>query len=545
MKQARLWEGETEAAAAPAAVQAPGGRGKPRVKPIDRSQMRLWPVKVEGLIREDHPARAIWEFVGRLDLGAYYEKIQAREDEAGRPAMDPRLMISLWVLAYSEGVSSAREVERLCGYDPAYQWLTGMTRVNYHTLSDFRVDHQEALDGLFTQILGVLSADGLVTLERVMVDGTKVKAYASADTFRREGKIRAHLELARRQVEAMGDPRSEEWPARQKARRERAAKERQERLDRALAELEKVRATQTGEEAQQEARVSETEPECRIMKHADGACKPSYNVQWATDEAEGIIVAPAVDASPSDYGPLAPQMERVRKNAGRRPDQAVVDGGFMSRQTLLAAERGPGRRGDVSTASRPARSFTAGRARLMDAQGVDLIGAMDEKKAQSAGQFERRGVSPEFRPESFRHEPESDTYRCPGGKVLRYEGQQKEVGITHRNYRAAEADCAACAFKPRCCPQTHGQGRRIVRSQEAPGVVAFRRKMETPEAKAIYRRRGPVAEFVNAWLKEKIGLRQFRLQGRIKVGMELLWACLTYNIQQWIRLRWAVAGAAG
>ena len=180
-----------------------------------------------------------------------------------------------------------------------------------------------------------------------------------------------------------------------------------------------------------------------------------------------------------------------------------------------------------------------------DGTGPEERGAMDEKKAQSAGQFERRGVSPEFRPESFRHEPESDTYRCPGGKVLRYEGQQKEVGITHRNYRAAEADCAACAFKPRCCPQTQGKGRRIVRSQEAPGVVAFRRKMETPEAKAIYRRRGPVAEFVNAWLKEKIGLRQFRLQGRIKVGMELLWACLTYNIQQWIRLRWAVAGAAG
>jgi transposase len=516
MRQARLWEGETEAAAAPAVVQAQGGRGKPRVKPIDRAQRVFRAVHVDRLIREDHPARAIWEWVGRLDLGAYYEKIQALKDEAGRPAMDPRLMISLWVLAYSEGVSSAREVARLCDYDPAYQWLTGMTTVSYHTLSDFRVDHQEALDGLFTQILGVLSADGLVTLERVMVDGTKVKAYASADTFRREGKIRAHLELARQQVEAMGDPRSEEWPARQKARRERAAKERQEKLDLALAELEKVRATKTGEEAKQEARVSETEPECRIMKHADGAYKPSYNVQLATDEAHGIIVAPAVDASPSDYGQLAPQMERVQKNVGRRPDQAVVDGGFMSRQTVLA----------------------------MDAQGVDLIGAMDEKKAQSAGQFERRGVSAEFRSEAFRYEPQSDTCRCPAGKVLRYEGQDHDVGITHRNYRASAADCAACAFKPKCCPQTQGKGRRIVRSQEDPRVVAFRRKMETPEAQAIYRRRGPVAEFVNAWLKEKIGLRQFRLQGRIKAGMELLWACLTYNIQQWIRLRWAVAGAA-
>lgn len=517
MRQARLWEGETDGAGVPAAVGAEGGRGKARVKPIDRAQMLLRPVKVEGLIRGDHPARAIWAFVGRLELGAFYEEIQAREAAAGRPPMDPRLMISLWVLAYSEGVSSAREVARLCEYDPPYPWLTGMTSVNYHTLSDFRVDHQEALDELFTQILGVLSLDGLVTLERVMVDGTKVKAHASADTFRREGKLRAHLEVARQQVKALGDPQSEEAPARQKARRERAAKEREEKLDRAVAEMEKVRAAKTGEEAKREARVSETDPECRIMKHADGAYRPSYNVQVATDEAHQIIVATAAEALPSDYGQLEPQMERVEKRLGRRPAQAVVDGGFMSRQTILT----------------------------MAAQGVDLVGPMDEKKAQSAGQFERRGVAPEFRPEFFEYAPESDTYRCPGGKVLRYEGQGREVGITHRSYRAPQADCAACPFKPKCCPQTHGQGRRVVRSQEDPQVLAFRRKMGTPEAQAIYRRRGPVAEFVNAWLKEKIGLRQFRLQGRIKVGMELLWACLTYNIQQWIRRRWAAAPSTG
>ena len=115
MKQARLWEGETEGATVPKAVQTSGERGKPRLKGIDRAQ-RVWrAVKVDRLIGEGHPARAIWAFVGRLDLGAYYEKIQARQDEAGRPAMDPRLMISLWVLAYSEGVSSAREVGRWDG----------------------------------------------------------------------------------------------------------------------------------------------------------------------------------------------------------------------------------------------------------------------------------------------------------------------------------------------------------------------------------------------------------------------------------------------
>jgi transposase len=165
---------------------------------------------VEQLVSEDHEVRAIWEFVGRLELSRYYEDIGVVEGEAGRPALDPRLMISLWVYAYSKGVSSAREISRLCEYDPAYQWLTGMELINYHTLSDFRVKHKEALDELFTEILGLLSVEGLISLERVMHDGMKIKACASADTFRREGRIRAHLDLAREQVEQMGDPRVSE-----------------------------------------------------------------------------------------------------------------------------------------------------------------------------------------------------------------------------------------------------------------------------------------------------------------------------------------------
>jgi transposase len=149
-------------------------------------------MNVERLVAEDHEVRAVWEFVGRMDLSGYDEEMDAVEGEAGRCALDPRLMISLWIYAYSKGVSSAREISRLCESDSAYQWLTGIEPINYHTLSDFRVDHKEALDELFTEILGLLSAEGLISLERVMHDGTKVKACASADTFRREERVRAH-----------------------------------------------------------------------------------------------------------------------------------------------------------------------------------------------------------------------------------------------------------------------------------------------------------------------------------------------------------------
>jgi transposase len=167
-------------------------------------------VDVERLIGEDHPARAIWTLLGRLDLSSFYRGIESSIEEGGRPAFDPQLLISLWVYAYSQGIGSAREVARRCEFDPAFQWLTGLDEVNYHTLADFRVEKQKELDGLFTQVLAALSKEGLITLEQVMRDGTKIKALASTRSYPREGTIQGHLERARQRVAEMGDPRKEE-----------------------------------------------------------------------------------------------------------------------------------------------------------------------------------------------------------------------------------------------------------------------------------------------------------------------------------------------
>ena len=116
---------------------------EPLIRRINREQMLWRAVDVEQLIGEDHPARAIWELVGRLDLEGFYAGIECSEEEGGRPAYDPRLLISLWIYAYSQGIGSAREVARRCEWEPALQWLTGCETVNYHTLSSFRVEHRE------------------------------------------------------------------------------------------------------------------------------------------------------------------------------------------------------------------------------------------------------------------------------------------------------------------------------------------------------------------------------------------------------------------
>jgi len=482
-----------------------------RRKEINRQQLLLRPVEVERLVDLGHPVRAIWELVGRLNLDSFYADIEAVEGVAGRPVWDPQLLISLWIYAYKDGVSSAREIARLCEYHPAYQWLTGLQVVNYHTLADFRIRHKEALDELFMGVLGVLSHEGLITLQRVMHDGTKVKACASDKSFRRKATLQDHLRLAREQVEQMGDPESEELSQRVAKARQRALREKQQRLEDAVKELEQIEESRSkgSKDKNKQVRVSTTDPEARVMLQAKGAYGPSYNVQISTDAQSKIIVGVGVTQSPTDAAELEPAVDRVETNLGQRPKQMVVDAGFMNQAAMEA----------------------------MDEKQVDLIGALAQRSGISVNRLEQRGVSPKFYPQAFEYDASADCYRCPAGKVLLYETQERQGTSLRRRYRAKASECRGCKFGAQCCPGTK-RGRSLVRSETTPELVAFQAKMETPEAQAIYKQRAGVAEFPNAWIKDKIGLRQFRLRGLAKVTLESLWVCLTYNICQWIRLCW-------
>ena len=476
------------------------------IRPINRQQMSWRAVDVERLIGEDHRARAIWTLVGRLDLKRFYDGIESSVEEGGRPAFDPQLLISLWVYAYSEGIGSAREVARRCEYDPAFQWLTGLEEVNYHTLASFRVERQQELDELFTQLLGVLSAEGLITLEQVMQDGTKIKALASTRSYQREGTIREHLERARQRVVEMGDPRNEEMGPKAKQARARARHEQQTRLEKALQELEKLRERKPTEKAPSEARVSTGDPQARVMKQSDGGLALSYNAQISTDAAQGLIVGVAVTQEANDSAQLLPAVDRIAARLQKKPQQMVADGGYTTRDNI---EKLAGRE-------------------------IDFLGSMGREEMASGATAPNR-----LPPSAFLYQSESNRYVCPEGKLLRPQGRfnnKKKRGLVAYRYEAKISDCEPCIRKPECCPENRSQGRGLVRRVENPAIRAFREKMASDEAQTQYRWRGRVVEFCHAWIKSKLGLRRFHVRGLVRVQAELLWACLTYNVQQWIRL---------
>jgi transposase len=484
--------------------------GKPRYEVIEREQLCWRQIDIERLIGAEHPARAVWEFIGQLDLSAYQEEVRAVEGKAGRPGWEPRLLISLWVYAYSQGVGSARAIEELCEWEPAYQWLTGSRVINAHTLSDFRVKHDTALNGLFVQTLGLLSADGLITLERVMQDGTKIRANAASDSFRRQERVEQALREAQAQVGAL-DAQSEEETRRRMAKaRQRAARERQERLKAALEEFNQL--AEEGKDKEQR-RVSTSDPEARVMKQPGGGYAPSDNVQIDTDAKNGVVVAVGVVQAGNDFEQLEPGIDRVLQNQGETPKEVVTDGGFVSRDTIVA----------------------------MKEREIEYIAPCVDEVGKGQSSYDNRGVSAEYQSSQFIYDAQSNSYRCPQGKILKYEGkEERHLQLSYR-YRAQRSDCQGCPMKSQCCPGNRVTGRSVHRSEELAEVAEFRQKMETQRAREIYKTRAQVAETPNLWIKAKFGLRQFSVRGLAKVGMEALWACLTYNIRVWMRLCWRKA----
>ncbi len=324
------------------------GQGKPRLETADRHQVGMRYAALDDLLPEDHRARMVWAMVESYDLSQFYARIEAIEGQAGRPAIDPRLLMAVWLYATLEGVVSARELARLCEEHLAYQWLLGGVSVNYHTLADFRVDYEAEMDTLLTKSVAVLMREGLVTIEKTAQDGVRIRASAGASSFRRKPTLEGSLRKAQTLVEqqkALGKAgKSDHRTVRQKAAQERHARERLERVKKALQEVEIVAAKrQKNREVRRKkrpARASTSDPEARVMKMADGGFRPAYNGQLTIDMDSRVIVGVEV-SNEADQKLLEPMLEQVEERFEQFPQEHYVDGGFRSNAGIeQAAQKG-------------------------------------------------------------------------------------------------------------------------------------------------------------------------------------------------------------
>jgi transposase len=421
------------------------GAGSPRLRRVNRQQVVFRAGPLDALIPDDHPARTVWAYVGGLDLAPLYARIRAVAGRPGRPPIDPKILMALWLYATVEGIGSARKLDELCREHAAFQWIAGDVSTNYHTLADFRTGHVELLDGLLTEGVAALVAEDLVDLNRVAQDGMRVRASAGAASFRRRPTLEEALAQAEAQVEALR-AEVEEDPAasdrREKGARQRAARERAERIKAALGRLPELEARKKAGERDQ-ARCSTTDPAATVMKMADGGFRPAYNVQFATATGSQVIIGVDVETTGSDAGQMVPMMEQVKGRYETVPGDVLVDGGFAQHDQIEAV-------------SAPA-------------MGCTVYAPVPKPKD----------------PQVDRHAPK------PG---------------------------------------------------DGAAVAAWRERMGTEQAKAIYKERASTAECVNAQARGR-GLLRLLVRGLTRVKAIALWHALAHNLLRAAALRAAAAGA--
>ena len=307
-----------------------------RTVEANREQMRMAIFDLEQMLPQEHQARAVWAYVERLDLSRFYNAIRSREGKAGRPAVDPRIYLALWIEAMLDGVGSSRKIAHLCQYHLAYQWICGGVPINYHSLSDFRNLATDLLKGVLKQSVERLMRAGVVQIKQVSQDGMKVRAAAGASSFRTRGKLE---ELARQQVETLTREIEDEGGAsdkRDESARTGAEQDRNERIKRALEEMEEAEARKRSDNGKKktEARTSTTDPEARVMKMPDGGYRPAFNIHIATDVESMVVLAVEVNNEGTDLHAMLPLAEQIEADYDVRPEEWLADGGCTTVENI-------------------------------------------------------------------------------------------------------------------------------------------------------------------------------------------------------------------
>ena len=460
-------------------------RGAPRVQSAVRNQVELRACDLDASLPADHQARAVWAFVQSLDLQELYAQIRAVEGGVGRAPIDPAILMSLWLYATLDGVGSARELDRLCDSDDAYRWLCGGVGVNHHTLGDFRVEHAKWLDGQLTRNVAALLSQGLVSMNRVAHDGMRVRAHAGAASFRRRETLQQLMQDAQAQVQALKLELADDPGAgtrRVRAARQRAATEREQRIEQALKTMDEIDkslsgkgkkrqadSTQAGaaqdapartpvaptpqpvsEQAAEEQpedtkrpkkhkepRASTTDCQARVMKMADGGFRPAFNAQLAVDTATMIVTGVELVDSGSDMNQMLPMHEQHRNRYGRVPGEWLADGGFAKHDHI----------------------------------------------------------------------------------------EQLEARATK-------------VFAPVLAPKDKQRDRYAPLPGDSPALSQWRERMGTDVAKLIYKDRAASIECTNAHLRNR-GLQRFNVRGLCKARAVLLWHALAHNLKRMMALNFA------
>ena len=500
--------------------------------PVERSQLVLFANKLDDAVGEDHPVRLLDEMLAQLDWSQWENRYCG---VAGQPAIHPRVMAGAILYGLTMGVRTSRGLEQACLNRLDFLWLVEGRDIDHSTFANFRKDFGPQVKALFKQVGRVAMAMGLVRLNLVALDGTRVKAnssrHATASAATLENRLAGlDAEIERILAEAQGAEQAEarlfgENESPRRLPRDLAnLKKRQEALRRALSAAREADARRAarGESKKGPAKVPVADPESAVMPNKEGGHAPNYTPVVTVDGAAGVIVDADVLAESGESGATAPTVERIAETFGARPRQLAADSHHGTGANLEALE-------------------AAGVEALIPVEAggtAQLVRRPEGSRPVAESEWPNLPRSPQtgkLDKSAFLYDQERDCYWCPTGRRMAFANtaKQKRDGgdALYRTY--ACEDCSGCPLSGQCLSKK-AERRSVARDQHEERREAMRARMESEAGRAAYRRRAPLVEGAQGILKAVLGVRQFLLRGITNVKTEWFWACTAFNLRKLI-----------
>jgi transposase len=498
--------------------------------PLTREQIVLFSPTLDSSIEEDHPVRLFDEILSVLDWSSWENNYFSN---TGQPPIHPRVLASTLLYGMSHGIRSSRRLEWACGNAIDFIWLTEGRRIDHSTFCKFRNRFRKELKDIFRQLGNIAVTMGMVRLNQIALDGTKVRANSN-----RQG---ATAETIASRIEAL-DKQIDQWFAEAEAsdkkdgvlfedtgsssnlpRELSGLQKRRALLEEALEAAKKIDTARQKrrDRTNSPAAVPVADPDSQIMPNKDGGFAPNYTPVIATDGECGYIVDTDVIPGNDESSLVATLIDQIEEDFGQKPQDVLADGLFSNGPTLQALE------------DREISAFIP----VETGSPVDNNPAIREDPTRPVpqdqwSQLPRSPQSKRLDRSAFIYCSEEDCYYCPTGKKMAYSYSSQYGGTTVRYYECGH--CYKCDLANECVTKRSGY-RRVTRDQYQELRDKAICRMRSNEGKENYPRRMWVVEGAFGSIKTWIGMRQFLCRGLEKVKAEWLWACSAFNLAKLVR----------
>jgi transposase len=522
---------------------------KPR---IVREQAVMFAPTLDEVVSVDHEVRLLDEVLRGLDWAEWEAHFPGGR---GQPPIHPRVLAGLWLYGMMRRIRTSRPLEYACGHNIDFIWLAEGLVPDHSTLADFFSKFHKEIKSLFKQVCRIAMTMGLIRLGEVAFDGSRVKAANSRYRTLNTLTLQERLKLVDEQIEQMlsevqrAEAVAAEATAGATSRGELTTKlpseladlqARQAKLKAALEiarTLDESRRANGVDPTKNPAQVPMTDLDSRVMPNKEGGFAPNYTPTCLTDGQSGFILDAAVLNEVNEHPEALPAVDRATQMCGEPPEKLLADGGMATGPIMAGLEE------------RQIEGFVPVKPTEPAFDSPVLRDDLTEPVPEEQWSQLPKNPQGQLDKSNFVYVAERDEYVCPNGRVLSYESRETRNGVVLKRYQSASCEgcplAAMCLSHPKNTPaearsQAAGRVRSLRRDEHEEVRQRTAARMATESAKKLFDRRSAIAETPFGYLKNVLGLRQFRHLGQEKVDHEWRWSCLSLNFKKLLRAlaRW-------